>query len=217
MEEFGNFRKKAKQLTKFAQGIFYEYNVHNLMMSAWKDAAVWGDGFLYIYADDQDKLCIDRAFPHEIFVDVVEALNGDPKQLHRVKIVDRDIARELFPELIENIDTVSPASYQDIGGQGTAVDMIKVVESWHLKSGEDAKDGVHVISIGDGALSYEWDKDYFPFAHFRYADRQLGWYGQGACERLQKFKKRLIGAWWLSNGACGCKPHLKCYLKMVAK
>ncbi len=177
-------QKKAKDLTKFTQGLFYGENVHKKTIECWGDAAVWGDGFIYIY-EDNDKVCFERTFPHELLVDMVESLTSEPKQLHRVKIMDRDIAYELFPDLADAISQVSPATYQEIGGQGTAVDMITVIESWHLRSGPDAKDGVRAITIGDGVLCEDYDKDYFPFAHLRYARRKLGWYGQGIPERLQ--------------------------------
>lgn len=180
-------QRKAKDLTKFTQGLFYHENVHKKSIHAWGDAAVWGDGFLQI-GEQHDKVWIDRAFPHELFVDTIESLTGEPKQLHRVKLMDRDIALELFPELEEHILTVAPANYQEIGGQGTAVDIIRVTESWHLRSGPDAKDGLHVFCVGDGALAEEYEEDYFPFAHLRYAKRKLGWYGQGACERLQNIQ-----------------------------
>lgn len=180
-------QKKAEQLTKFTQGLFYQQEVHPKSIYGWKDGAVWGDGFLHVFEKD-DNVCIEQAYSHELFVDTIESLTGNPKQLHRVKIMDRDIALEMFPELEENIKTVSPANYQDVGGQGTAVDLIIVIESWHLKSGPDAEDGIHCISIGDGCLAEDYERDYFPFAHCRYARRQFGWYGQGVCERLQNIQ-----------------------------
>ena len=130
-------QKKAKNLTKFTQGLFYHLNVHKKSIIAWSDAAVWGDGFIQIY-EKEEKVALERVFPHELFVDTVESLATEPSQLHRVRMMDRDIAFEMFPELEENIRTVSPASYQEIGAQGTAVDIITVTESWHLKSGKDA-------------------------------------------------------------------------------
>ncbi len=184
-------QKKAKQLTKFTQGLFYQEKVHEKTIEMFSDAAVWGDGFLYTYRGQDDKVHIERVLPHEIFVDQVEGSVTEPSQLHRVKIMDRDIALEMFPELASNIKTVSPTSYQEVGVSRTAVDLITVVESWHLKSGPEAKDGKHVISIGDGAQVSSYDKDYFPFTHLRYSKRKIGWYGQGACERLQQIQGEL--------------------------
>jgi hypothetical protein len=182
-----DIQKKAKNLTKFTQGIFYGEKVHEKSIEAFDDGATWGDGFVHVFRK-HDKVCIERTLPHELFVDQIESMCTSPQQLHRVKIVDRDVAKAMVPELEEAIDLVSPANFQEIGGYGTAADLVTLVESWHLKSGPDADDGVHVISCGDGAISDEYDKDYFPFPHFRYQKRKLGWYGQGACERLQNIQ-----------------------------
>ncbi len=58
--------------------------------------------------------------------------------------------------------------------------MIKVIESWHLKSGPKAKDGKHTICISSATLFEEqYDKDYFPFVFFRWGDRPVGFFGQG--------------------------------------
>lgn len=182
-----DIQKQAKDLTKFAQGLCYQENVHKKVVDSFRDAGVWGDGLLHIFAKN-DRVCIERALPHEFAVDMVESLTGPPQQLHRVKIMDRDIALWMFPELEANILSVSPANYQEIGGQGTAADLITVTESWHLPSGPDTDDGLHVISIGDGDLSEPYTKDYFPFARLPYCKRVMGWWGQGAVERLEKIQ-----------------------------
>lgn len=181
-------QKKAKDLTKFTQGLFHELNAHELTIGMFGDGAVWGDGFLHPYRTEDDKVAVERVLPHEIWVDQIESMVTEPTTLHRVKLMDRDVALSMFTDLKENIEAVAPANYQDVGGQGTAADLVTVVESWHLRSGPKAKDGMRVISIGDGVLKDKWDKDYFPFVHFRYSKRKLGWYGQGAPERLQNLQ-----------------------------
>lgn len=180
-------QKKAKQLTKFTQGLFYQEKVHDKTIEAFNDAGVWGDGFVHVF-EREGKVAIERTLPHELWVDQIEALNCDPSQLHHPKLMDRDIALGLYPELEEEIMTVNKANYQEIGGAGTSADLIIVIESWHLRSGKDAKDGVHAISIGSKSLVEGYDKDYFPFPHLRYVKRKLGWYGQGAVERLQNLQ-----------------------------
>ncbi len=179
------YQKKAKQLTKFAQGLAYQLNLHDLCIDGFRDGGVWGDGFTHVFREG-DKVAIERALPHEFVVDLVETMTtGRPQQLHRVKICDRDIALELWPEIAEHIESVEPANYQDIGGQGTAADLITVTESYRLRSSEKEGNGLRVITIGDGTCVNEWDKDYYPYPHFRYNRKQLGWYSQGAAERLQ--------------------------------
>ena len=184
-----SMQKKAKLLTKFAQGVDYELKVHDLAINAFRDAAVWGDGFLHIFNKD-GRLAIERELPHNLWVDQVEALVGPPRSLYRTMIMDRGIACELFPELEEQIMTSSPPSYNEIGGVGTSANLIEAREAWHLPSSKGTNDGLHAIAINDAVIAEEYKDDYFPFAHFCYtgAARLLGYYGQGACERLQNIQ-----------------------------
>lgn len=192
------FQKKAKELTKFSQGLSHQLKLHDIVINSFRDGGVWGDGFTHVYRRN-DKCAIERVLSHELVVDLVESMVEEPQQLHRVKICSRDIARDMFPELEEHIDLVEPANYQDIGGQGTAADLINVSESWHLRSGEDADDGCKAITIGDGCIYEPWDKDYFPFPHFRYSRKMLGWFSQGAAERLQTLQGEINRAMMLEQ------------------
>lgn len=207
---------KAKQLTKFTQGLFYHEKVHKKAIQCWGDGAVWGDGFVKIF-NKNDKVCIERTLPHNIFVDTIETINTSPSQMHEVMVMDRSKALVLVPELEDQIMTVSPSNYNEIGGQGTAADLITVIESWHLKSGPKAKDGVHVLSIGDGAFVEDYDKDYFPFAHLRYSKRKLGWYGQGACERLRNFQHEVNRCMMLKQRALWMQSAFKILIENGSK
>lgn len=184
-----SMQKKAKQLTKFSQGVDYEHKIHDLTINSFRDGSVWGDGFLHIF-EKNGKLAIERELPHNLWVDQVEALVGPPRSLYRTMILDKGVAKERFPELEADIEECSPPGYQEVGGQGTSADLVEVNEAWHLRSSEDAEDGCHVIAIGRGAIVDPYEDDYFPFAHFCYSGsaRLLGWYGQGACERLQNLQ-----------------------------
>lgn len=183
-------QKRAEDLSKFASGAFYEQKIHEKKVYMFRDGAMWGDGILHIYRDDKDRAAAERVVPHELVVDMVESMVTKPMQLHRVKVVDRNVLAEKFPDHEEDIMKATPASPEDIGSQ-TAADLITVAESWHLKSGDDADDGLHVICLPDAGeilFQEEYDKDYFPFVFFQYSKRPLGFWGQGACERLQNLQ-----------------------------
>ena len=85
----------------------------------------------------------------EIFVDDVEALYGQPRQLHRVKQVDRQVLLDMFPDDAGLIMGAKPSRTEE-NGRSIIADMITVRESWHLPSGPGAKDGKHVITIDGG-------------------------------------------------------------------
>ncbi len=183
-------QKKSRDLSKFIEGCFYQNDSHRKGSYVFRDAAIWGTGILHVYRDG-DNICTEKVYPHEIFVDTIEALSTTPQQLHRVKIVDRDILLSMFQgedeeEQREAIIAAMPASYDDIGGAATAADLVKVTESWHLESCKDAGDGLHVLCIDDKVLCKdEWAKDYFPFVFMNYSKNPFGFWGKGACERLQ--------------------------------
>jgi hypothetical protein len=192
---------KAEQLSKFAEGMSYEQKTHIKTIYSLRDAGMWGTGILYI-GEENDQVVIERAMPHEFLIDQVEALTNDPRQLHRVKPIDRDVMIERvkgwYPEgeerdaAVEAVLHATESSFIDLGGIGTAADLIIMTDSYHLKSGKNAKDGLHAICVGDTVVfKEEWEEDYFPFAFIHYNKRPLGFWGQGACERLQNLQQEI--------------------------
>src|SRR6185312_13636163 len=184
-------QKKAEALSKFAEGLFYEQDANNKVTYQARDAAVWGDGYIYVYRNKEDRVCYKRILPHELTWDLIESLSGSVRQLHRVYIEDRGILISEYPDQEALINTCNPASYQDIGGAGTAADLIIISESWHLPSNKDAKDGVYVKSLydmGKVLAKKEYKYDYFPFEDLQYSKRLVGIDGQGACERLMNLQ-----------------------------
>lgn len=185
-------QQKAEKLSKFIEGCFYQNEVHLQGMKAFRDACVWGDGLVHIYRESDNTIGVERVLPHEIFVDLVESLVTEPQQMHRVKTIDRDIVMSTFGDDDEKKEAISkalPASYQDIGSMGTAADLVTLTESWHLKSGEEAEDGLHLICLGDTVLfREEYDKDYFPFVKISWSEKLLGYWSQGVCEQLQNLQ-----------------------------
>lgn len=188
-------QKQAEQLSKFVEGCFYANDVHKVGVMALRDACVWGTGIIYTY-EMNDKVCIEKVFPHEIIVDEVEALSGHPQQLHRVKMLDRGILMHMFKddeEALECIRNASPSSNLDMGlVAATAADLVTITESWHLSTSEDANDGKHVLCLGSKVLFKEnYSKTYFPFTFIHYSKRLIGFWGQGAVERVQNLQAEI--------------------------
>ena len=187
-------QKKAEDLSKFLEGCFYQNDIQTIKDYMVRDACVWGTGIVHVY-EEEDSIGVERVMPHEIDIDQIETINSYPRQLHRTKLIDREVLAGMFmddPEALEKIMSASPASYLETGPIGSAADILTVTESWHLKSHEDATDGVHAISM-NGELLYKeaWDKDYFPFVFLRYSKRLTGFMGQGAVERLQNIQSEI--------------------------
>lgn len=190
-------QRKAKKLDKFVDGIFYENHAYTLGTDAFRDACVFGDGIVHVFAQ-HGRVAWERVIPSELYVDQVESFYGYPRQIHRVKNVDRSMAIDLFPgkkQLI--IDTIS-ASADLLGAYQNVADQITIVESWHLPSGPDATDGIHTINVPNGNLFEEkWHKPYFPFAHLRWNKRMYGWWGQALAEQIQNIQLEINKLLWI--------------------
>lgn len=191
-------QRKAELLNKFIEGVFYENQMHERITYQARDAGVWGDGFVHVYETDDERVGVERVVPHELRVDIVESMVKEKtSQLHWIKIADRGIAEEMFKDdekALQYIKDCPESSANNIGGQGSAADLITMVESYHLRSGKDAEDGLKVITlpdIGKTLSKQRWDKDYYPFPKLQYCRRLLGYWGQGACERLQSLQGEL--------------------------
>lgn len=185
-------QKQAENLSKFVEGCFYENKSHLAIIEAFNDAAVWGDGILHVYRSAEDRVATERVVPHELICDPIETMVNEPRQMHRVKLVDRDILASMFedePEKVAMIMAAQPANANEVGGIGTAADLVKVVESWHLPSNDHSEDGLHTICLESDLLFKEkYKKQKFPFVHLRYMKRKFGYWGIGACERLEKIQ-----------------------------
>lgn len=185
-------QQRAQDLSKFVEGVFYETKMHEKGTYAFRDGYAWGNGIVFI-DELRNKIYAERVFPHELVVDLIETLSSDPTQMHRVKIVDRSVLLGMYPDCEEQIMAASPANFDDIGGLGTAADLVTFTSSWHLSGNpdadEDATDGCYAVCVGDQPLEVRpYLKNYFPFVMTTYCKRLLGFWGQGGCERLQNLQ-----------------------------
>lgn len=183
-----SLQRRAKKLTQFTQGQFYATNYYTEKAKAFKDACIFGTGAVKIFKT-KSGIKAERTFIDEIIVDDNETLYGEPRQMHQVKLIHKDVLAEAFPDskaMIEQCYTVdnptqhifTPSSYKQS-------DMVVVIESWHLKSGPDATDGKHTISIfNDTLFEEEYKSEKFPFVFYRWNERPVGFFGQGLAEQL---------------------------------
>lgn len=180
-----SLQQKAKKLTKFCEGIFHDVDIYKQATMAFQDAAVFGTGCIKIFTDGP-KLCAERVLIEEIKIDDSEAFYGKPTQIHQMKYIHKDVLREMFPDNATAIDQATDIAPTTGTNYSNAKDMIKVIESWHLPSAKDAKDGKHTITIRNATLfEEEYKKQYFPFVFFRWTERPIGFFGKGLAEQLQ--------------------------------
>lgn len=179
-------RSLAKKLNNFVGGEFYHTKAYELATIALRDALVTGTGVVHAYETPDARVGLERVLLTELLVDPNEAMYGEPRQLYRVKLVDRDVLIANFPKFRKKLEEAAK-SYPDNSADSskTVSDLVMVVEGWHLRSGKNANDGRHTLACSAGFLfDEEYGKDRFPFSFLHYSPRLLGFWSQGLAEQL---------------------------------
>jgi hypothetical protein len=210
-------QRKANKLNKFIDGIFYENKAHFMGIDSFRDGAVLGDGIIHVF-DCHNRIKWERVMPSELYVDVVEAFDGNPRQMHRVKNVDRQVLIDLFPNRKTKILAANSASADLTATYQNVSDQVTVCESWHLPSGPESKDGLHVIALENDLLFDEsWDKDYFPFAKLPWGKRLYGYWSQGAAEQIQNIQLEINKLLWVKQRSLHLAGSFKIFLENGSK
>jgi len=180
-----NLKNKAKLLTQYVEGMFDNMDIYRVAQKVFIDACVFGTGALKFYIDPASlEIKAERVFIDEIIVDDVEGMYSSPRQLHQRKYYSRDVLLGMFPKHKEHIMNATASLSGETATQSTA-DNVVVIESWHLPSSKEAKDGRHIIAIDNCTLVLEdYEKDHFPFVFFRWTDKLVGFWGMGLAEEL---------------------------------
>jgi hypothetical protein len=175
-------KKKAKQLTKYLDGLFDSARVYPTAQEVFVDACTFGTGVLKVFIKDEECIAVERVLPQEILVDEAESYYSNPRQLHHRKFISRTLLASMFPE---HKDLIATAASTVVANDVSQEDLVTVVESWHLPSSKQAQDGRRVICVSNVTLVDEpWVHDFFPFAFFRWSKLPVGFFGQGLAEEL---------------------------------
>ncbi len=179
-------RNLAKKLNNFILGEFYQTKAYELAAIALRDALVEGTGCVHVFQTPDDRVGLERVLLTELLVDPNEAMYGEPRQLYRIKLVDREVLLANFPGHKDKIMMAAKAYPDNSADSSKSVsDLVMVVEGWRLRSGKKQTDGRHSLSISSGSLIYEeYAKDRFPFSFLHYSPRLLGFWAQGIAEQL---------------------------------
>lgn len=178
-------RKLAKQMNDFIGGELYTTDSYELAPLILRDAAVLGTGAVKIFAYN-GKNRVERTLITELLVDSNDAFYGNPRCMYQLKLIDRAMLAEVFPEYKSRVAQAEQAFPDNSSDSSQTVsDQVMVVEAWHLRSGPEATDGRHIICCTAGELiDEEYDCDEFPFVFMHYSPRLVGFWGQGLSEQL---------------------------------
>ncbi len=184
--------RKAETKSRVLQGQFYDLGVFDLASDVFYDGAITHIGAVYGYVDRSSgspKPCLERVLPNELYVDDSDGRYRTPRSICRVRFVAKEVLSALYPKYEAEIEKSGGPSDIDYGmyyiRQDPGVERVKVIEAWHLSSSKKAKDGRYVMCTDKCTLVDEkWESTRFPFAFYRYANRRIGFWGQGLVERV---------------------------------
>jgi hypothetical protein len=179
-------RNLAKKLNNFILGEFYQTKAYEKATIALRDALVEGTGVVHVYETPDHRVGLERVLLTELLIDPTEAMYGEPRQMYRLKLVDREVLKANFPKLKDKIELASEGTPDNSSDSSKKVsDLVMVVEGWHLPSGTGIPDGRHTLACSTGFLIDEpYTKKTFPFAFLHYSPRVLGFWAQGVAEQL---------------------------------
>ena len=170
-------QERAKNLTDFFDGLLDEIDYYKKTTDQFRDGCIYPAGVKKFYIDlEEKKIKCERIFSDEIMVDDIDGINGKPRNLYQMKLVDRRVAMAMFPKFEKDISKAPKTEIQRAGYQSKTDDIL-IIEAWHLRSNSKAKDGVHTICIeGKVIFSEEYKRDYFPFSFWGWVKKTKGFW-----------------------------------------
>lgn len=215
----GDFKmqRRAKKLTKFVDGVFYENNMNELGPSSFRRSCIWGDGIVHVFGLN-GKIKYEQVTNRELFVDRLDGMNGHPRQLHRIKPIDRFVLMDMFPEKKKVIAEANEVSTDLTGAYQHMADQVLAIESWHLPSGPDADDGLHTIIIEGHVLFKEkWKHSRFPFARMRWCPPVEGFWSAGLAEQIQNIQLEVNKLLWVIQRSMHLAGTFKIFVENSSK
>ena len=183
--DYARTKKRSKAAEKYINGVKYNNKFELTGPRSLLTALICDLGCVKLVEDDEvpGGIGIEHVFPVELIVDELDGREQKPRQIMQRKLVPREVLKELYPDAADEIDDAPPTSDNLI--HTSLSDKIEVLEAWHLPSGKDAGDGMHIICLeGTILLKEEWDEDWFPFVFLRPNIQLFGFWGVGVASDL---------------------------------
>lgn len=178
-------QRQALMMERWNDAQVYKLHQSEKFEHVIQDACIYGLGALKITkAYKEDRLDSQRIHPGNLFVDLQETMFDQPTRLHHRRYVSKNSLKMFFPKKAQEIESSGTISthetYTNLYGLN-ALELVEVVESWHLPSYEGADDGKRFLWVQNAILqSSDYQRRHFPFAFFTWKpDTQNTFYGTG--------------------------------------
>jgi hypothetical protein len=191
---------KSRQLDRFLWAEFVHQGIHKKLERCFKDACIYGTGFLKVDSDGGD-VYTERVHPSEIVVDQRECISNEmPMVMHQRKLVSKLWLRKTYgqkgkkgwKEVLRRIRDLETKDHLYTNYTGGGADQVVVLESWKLATRDGAADGRHTICIENYTLLDEpYTRSRFPFVIQKWEEPENGFYGRALVGDLVGYQIRL--------------------------
>jgi hypothetical protein len=186
-------RTRARNLTRFSQGLLYEQNAYAVGLDILRDALIYGTGVPKL-TPVNGRVAMERISPRNVFVDEVETQWGPPHQFFEARLASRGKLLEMFGDSRATLEdapldtTTSPVDMPPVGA--TVSDNVLVFEAFYVTH-SDAP-GRHVIATksGEVLLNESWDGE-LPYYPLYYSRPVHGFWGEGLVELLMPVQSEI--------------------------
>jgi hypothetical protein len=180
---------RAEQQSKWLDGDDERLNMSELGPRVYQDVLTYGTGVIY-NTDFHGRTLSERAFVGDLEVDPREEQHDCVRSMYRVRVMDRGILLEMYPDSEDAIRDAQPVTDPITTKLSDASDMVLVFEGWRLPDSPEAA-GRHIVALdvsehalsGDALEDEEWTRDHFPFSFCRWARVPGRFWGVGIPEQ----------------------------------
>jgi hypothetical protein len=195
-----SLRRRGKQLQKFLDGSYQQAEIYQKIPLMFRDALLSGTGVMHFFPKfGRMQPGVERVFPLELLVDPVGAVNGDPQELVRVKVIERERLNRMIPGHREEIYDSARVpldelpQYEDVPNGNP--EMVRVWEAWRLADYTNEGElvpGRRVIAVSSGTLlTEEYEDDFFPFEFFHWSPPVRGFWGDSAVGEIRGIEQEV--------------------------
>lgn len=179
--------RRGRNLDKYLWGVFQWLKIHRIGRQVFRDALVYGTGFLKLFVDENNEIAAERVNPDEIIVDQRECVSEPtPQQVFHRRLMSRAALRKKFPKHAARITACQTnGDYQYTSYRTPADEQLVVIEAWRM--------GVeHTIAIENATLFTEaYHHDKAPLVDLRWCDPLTGYYGKPVVSDLLGYQTDL--------------------------
>lgn len=186
--------KRGRALDKYLWGEFQSLGIHRLGRAVFRDALVFGTGFLKIGIDAKRKsICAERVNPDEVIIDQRECVsNQQPMTVHHRRLVSRMALEKLYPAYATTIQDAQAEGFQYTSYRTPANEQLVLIETWKLPSCAGANDGLYSVDIENATLhSAVYAAEKAPLIPLKWSDPLSGFYGRSVVGDLVGYQVRL--------------------------